>query len=366
MIKVGVIGLGKMGLSHLAILNMHSDISVVAVCDSNRFLLAALRKVLIFKCYSSEEEMMEKEDLDAVFIVTPSKRHSHSIRLALDRGLHVFCEKPMSLSSAESFALANLAEQKSLVGQVGYHFRFLATFQEAKRVIVSGDVGDIHHLRIEAQGPVVLTPKGRTWRDKRGEGGGCLYDYACHAVDIANFLVGPPKAVSGCMMTSVFSSDVDDQVYASLKYSARMTGQLSVNWSDHTQRKMFTRATLWGTKGKVVVDRQEIVVVAQSVSQDRLKRSETRVRNVTDFEANCNFYLRGEEYTAQVDHFVNSINTGAANVASFREAAQTDLVLEKLRMNAEEEMISLVPLLITEERKNRLQGLGKWVSKGLR
>ena len=88
------------------------------------------------------------------------------------------------------------ATSKGCVTQVGYHYRFVGAFQEAARVVRSGALGKVHHVRAEAYGPVVLRPKGGTWRSAKSEGGGALYDYACHAIDLVNFVVGAPSAVS--------------------------------------------------------------------------------------------------------------------------------------------------------------------------
>ena len=128
MIRTAVVGLGKMGLSHLAILHTHPDIDVVAVCDTFGMLLNGLNKYTGLKTYSDFEEMLDKEPLDAVLIATPSRFHSSMVKQALDKNLHVFCEKPFCLNIEESRELAALAKRKGVVNQVGYHYRFLGTF----------------------------------------------------------------------------------------------------------------------------------------------------------------------------------------------------------------------------------------------
>src|ERR1019366_4554910 len=102
-------------------------------------------------------------------------------------------------------------------------------------------LGKLHHIRAEAYGPVVLKPKGSGWRTNKSEGGGCLHDYASHAIDLVNYLAGRPGAVGGTIMNRLFSSDVEDEVYASLFYADGMTGQIAANWSDETFRKMSTK-----------------------------------------------------------------------------------------------------------------------------
>ena len=90
---------------------------------------------------------------------------------ALERGIHIFCEKPFSLDWKVSARLAALAEQKGLVNQAGYHYRFVGAFREVKRLLDLGAIGKVHHVLAEAYGPVVLRPKGMSWRTLKEEGG---------------------------------------------------------------------------------------------------------------------------------------------------------------------------------------------------
>ena len=188
MIRTALVGLGKMGLSHAAIMNAHPGIDVVAVCDSFGPLLSVLNKNMGFKTYRDFGVLLQNEKLDAVLIATPSRFHGTMVRQALENNLHVFCEKPFCLDIDEGQELALLAERKGLVNQVGYHYRFLGTFIEAKALLAANLIGKVHHVRAEAYGPVALRAKGMTWRTSKTEGGGCLFDYACHAIDLVNFL----------------------------------------------------------------------------------------------------------------------------------------------------------------------------------
>ena len=98
MIKLGVVGLGKMGLSHFSIANAHPQTAVVA-CDASGFLLDIVRKYSALPTYKDFDDMLAREPLDAVIIATPSRLHAPMVRKALERGLHVFCEKPFCLDS---------------------------------------------------------------------------------------------------------------------------------------------------------------------------------------------------------------------------------------------------------------------------
>jgi scyllo-inositol 2-dehydrogenase (NADP+) len=325
-IRVGMVGLGKMGLSHYAMINMHPDVQVVAACDSNSYVTDVLSKHTGLACYGSYEEMLAAKELDAVVISTPSRLHAAMVQTALDRGMHVFCEKPFVLDVADGERLTTLAEAKGLANQVGYHFRFVAAFEEAARVVASGALGKIHHVRAEAYGSVVLRQKGSTWRSARAEGGGVLYDYACHALDLVNFVFAPPVGVDGVVLQPIFSRDVDDEIYCSLRFADGATGQLAVNWSDESYRKMFTKITVWGSNGRISADRQECQIYLRS-AHPGLPDTDAgwTVRYTTELTPEVWFYLRGEEYSAQLEYFVESIKLGRVNGRnSFGSALATD------------------------------------------
>jgi predicted dehydrogenase len=303
-----MVGLGKMGLSHVSIVRAHPEVQLVAGCDSMAYLTDVLSKHTGLKCYADMEQMLAAEQLDAVVISTPSRLHAGMVTMALDKGLHVFCEKPFVLDVADGERLVALAQGKGLVTQVGYHYRFVGAFQEAARVVASGALGTVHHVRAEAYGPVVLRTKGGTWRSAKNEGGGALYDYACHAIDAVNFIAGVPASVSGVVRHGVFSRDVEDEVYCSLHYANGASGQLCVNWTDESFRKMSTKVSVWGTNGRVTADRQECQIYLREPHPGMpAAPAGWTVRYTTDLTQEVWFYLRGEEYSAQIDYFVQSI-----------------------------------------------------------
>lgn len=332
MIRIAMVGLGKMGLSHLAILRAHPDLQLVAGCDSTAYLTDILTKYSGLKCYDDFDKMLASEQLDALVVATPSKLHASMVEKALNRGLHVFCEKPFVLDMADGERLVALAESKQLVNQVGYHYRFVGAFQEAARVVNSGALGTIHHVRAEAFGPVVLRPKGGTWRSAKSEGGGALYDYACHAIDLVNFVVGTPAAVDGVVRRGVFSQDVDDEVYCTLRYADGASGQLSVNWSDESFRKMSTKISVWGTNGRITADRQECQIYLREPHEavpDAHKG--WTIRYTTDLTEEVWYYLRGEEYSAQIDYFAKSIAAKRLDGQNtFRSALDADRVVSMI------------------------------------
>jgi predicted dehydrogenase len=335
MIRTAVVGLGKMGISHLALVRAHPDVELAAVCDASSFVLGVLEKNTGVRTYSDFNQMIAEAELDAVVIATPSASHASMVNAALDKGLHVFCEKPFTLSGKDSTDLAEKAREKGLVTQVGYHNRFIGAFNEVKNLLDSRAIGEVTHILGEAYGPVVLKPKGSTWRSKASEGGGCLYDYAAHVINLINWYAGEPESVGGTVLGKVFSKDTDDEVFGTLGFPDGSTAQLSVNWSDESQRKMTTRVTIWGTQGRIFADRQEVqVYLREGANIPAGYQAGWNVRYTTELTEPVWYYLRGEEYSAQLEAFFKTIGTGGETANSFATAAVTDRVIERMVADA--------------------------------
>ncbi len=331
MIRAGIIGLGKMGISHYAILNSHPDVNLVSVCDTNGFIMSALKKHTKVQTFKDMRKMIDSSDLDAVVIATPTKTHFECARYALDRGLHVFLEKPFTLTLDEGRTLVDLAARTKRVNQVGYHNHFVGTFQEVRRLAKAGVLGDLYHISGEAYGQVVTKSKGSTWRSKKSEGGGCLHDYASHVVDLMNWTVGAPKKVLGAVLQPVFSDGVDDAVYATFDYGNGLSGQLTTNWSDTTHRKMTTRISLMGTKGKIVADRQECRVYLREGESFEDYQEGWTIKYITGLQKPVWYYLRGEEYSEQMNSFVTAIKeNNLSHDNSFADAFRTDSTLDSI------------------------------------
>ena len=101
MIKGSLIGLGKMGLSHAAILGAHPDVEMVGVCDTTSLILEAFKKFSKINTYTDYQKMIVVEKPEFVVIATPTRFHYPMVKYALEKGLHVFCEKPFTLASGQ-------------------------------------------------------------------------------------------------------------------------------------------------------------------------------------------------------------------------------------------------------------------------
>lgn len=334
-IRLAVIGLGKMGLSHLSIANALDDFEVVAVCDNSKLVTDVLGKVTGLNGFNDYDEVLKLKELDAVIIATPTIAHEPMIRRALDRGLHVFAEKPLTLYSGASRELAEAAEAKGAVAQVGYHNRYVGTFAEAARLLKGGALGKISHVLAESYGPVVLRRTKPTWRGKAGQGGGCLHDYAAHPINLMNWVLGAPEHCLGASLTRHFSAEVEDQTHALLQFAGGVIGQVSVDWSDPSVRKMTTKLSVWGEAGKLYVDRTELqLFLTGKHALPEGYREGWTVRHITDLTPPVSFYLRGEEYSAQLEAFGRAIRKVEPQRNDFGSAADTDLTIEMIKAQA--------------------------------
>jgi predicted dehydrogenase len=335
MIRTGIIGLGKMGMSHCAILGAHHKVNLVSVCDSSTLIINAFKKYTNYECFTDYKKMIDTMNLEAIIIASPTKFHDEMVSYALKNRIHIFCEKPFSIDPKKGRILSNEAIQLNLVNQVGYHNRFIGTFNEVKRLLSLKVLGQLYHFSAESYGPVVLKEKGRTWRSDRSEGGGCLYDYASHTIDLINYILGKPVGVSGTQLKLIFSRDVEDAVYSNLNLESGLSGQLSVNWSDETYRKMSTQISVLGKKGKIIADATEIKIFLSENNNNLGLSKGWTIKDITSLTPNVNFYLRGEEYSSQIDYFIENILTKRIdNKSSFKDAIETDEIIQLLLKDA--------------------------------
>ncbi|MBW3546226.1 MAG: gfo/Idh/MocA family oxidoreductase, partial [Bacteroidetes bacterium] len=121
-------------------------------------------------------------------------------------------------------------------------------------------------------------------------------------------------------------------VYSLLETESNVSGLLSVNWSDETFRKMSTTITIIGSKGKVISDACELKVYFKQADCPEGYTQGWNTRNITDLTDQVDFYLRGEEYSAQVNYFVKAVQgKGPNSLNTFESAWQTDKVIGQIK-----------------------------------
>lgn len=335
MLRAGFIGFGRMGITHFSILNTHPAVKIVAICDPSKSMKTILQKYLDVEIFPNYQEMIDKISLDFVVISTPTDSHSEIIKYAINNGLHTFSEKPFALTAAEGREALDQLHNKNLVNQIGYVNRFNEVFIETKRILDAGIIGEVKNFRSEMYGATVLKDSKTSWRGKRKAGGGCMYEFASHCIDLIVYLLGQPDKVMGSIMQRIYSSDAEDLVSSNFVYKNGYNGTIMVNWSDETFRKPTNIVTIFGTQGKIVADKHAYKIFLKEPDHDNRFHKGWNTRYITDFGNSVRFYVRGNEFTRQLDYFVDCIEKGRTNnISSFAEAHKTDVVMEEIANDA--------------------------------
>ncbi|MEM3172399.1 Gfo/Idh/MocA family oxidoreductase [Nitrososphaera sp.] len=179
MSKVAVIGVGGWGKNHARVLNELQALSVI--CDKDAVLAKEAAKKYGVNSYSNIEEMLEKEsELDACMVCTPIKTHYEITKMLIDKGMHVFVEKPLSFSSEECEKMMKQALEKNVVLTAGYIERFNPAVQYAKRLIDEKKYGDLFMMEFHRENRMPAQSLDV----------GIIYDITVHDIDAAMFLFG--------------------------------------------------------------------------------------------------------------------------------------------------------------------------------
>jgi predicted dehydrogenase len=333
-LRGGVVGFGRMGLTHYSILNSHPRVEFRAVCDESTFMRRNIEKHLKVKTYGDHDQMLANTDLDFVIVATPTGAHAPVVSSALERGLHVFVEKPLTLNSRDGQRLVDMTRTLSVVNQVGYVVRFNDVMMQVKRLLAARALGDLIHYKLEMYGPTVLR-EPTSWRGRKAEGGGCLYDFASHSIDLATYLFGPAARPLGTVMQSIYTKDAEDAVYTTLMYPDGLRGSLLINWSDPAYRKPSYKLEVIGRAGKLIADLHAYKVFFRTTPDVAGFLAGWNTRYVTEFAEPVRVYLRGYEFTRQLDYFVDCMLEGhPAEMCSFADGLATDRLMESMVADA--------------------------------
>ncbi len=190
-IRLGLVGCGiVMEKKHMVVLPQVDAFDVRAVADPDASRRAMARERFgIERGYPSIEEMLAREDLDAVAVLTPVTEHFTPARRAIEAGKAVLIEKPLTLDLAEAAALESLAGSSSVPVMVGFHMRFHAQVERARRMIRDGALGRILAIRTTWTNDA-RTRETSAWRDDRASGGGALIELGVHVFDLWRHLLG--------------------------------------------------------------------------------------------------------------------------------------------------------------------------------
>ena len=207
-IGIGIIGMGWMGMVHgrayhqvrqrfpesglVPDLVVCAD-DVTARCEQARNMLGFTRTTTDWR------EVMDDPDVSVVNITVPNHLHLDMVRAAAKAGKHVFCEKPVGRSPAETAEIARTAAEAGVLTWVGYNYRWAPLVQHTRSLVADGVLGDLTHYRGRFFAGYASHPDGvLSWRFRREDAGsGALGDLMSHVTDMAHLLAGPIRRVVG-------------------------------------------------------------------------------------------------------------------------------------------------------------------------
>jgi 1,5-anhydro-D-fructose reductase (1,5-anhydro-D-mannitol-forming) len=200
---------------------------------------------------SDADEIVEADDVDAVYVATPPSSHAQYVLRAAAAGKPVYVEKPMALSGAEADAMVTACEAAGVPLFVAYYRRALPRFAFVGERIAAGAVGDVALVRLELHHPAPDGPAAAGWRwDPDIAGGGLLFDLGSHALDLLDHWLGPIARVEAFRATRLPWARVEDQVVAAFEFASGVQGAAVWGFNGTTRRD---RMTVVGTRGSISV-----------------------------------------------------------------------------------------------------------------
>jgi predicted dehydrogenase len=257
-VRLGIVGLGNIGRYHADYLAQGKirRAQLAAVCDA----FAPLDRFQPLPTFQAPEQLFRSGLIDAVIIATPHYQHTTLGIAALDAGLHVMIEKPISAHKADAGRLIAVAQRHP--GQVFagmFQLRTEPRYLKIQKLIRDGDLGEIVRLSW------IITDWYRTeayyasggWRATwKGEGGGVLLNQCLHNLDVIAWLLGMPGRVrSFCQLGRYHAIEVEDNVTAYLEYPNGATG---IFVTSSGEAPGTNRLEIAGTRGRVVLEHNRL------------------------------------------------------------------------------------------------------------
>ncbi|MDC1517400.1 inositol 2-dehydrogenase [Cyclobacteriaceae bacterium] len=183
-IKIGIIGIGRMGQIHLDnLMQKFSEVEVVAISDINEEAIQWAEKYTISKFYSDYKDLISDQQVNTVVICSPTNQHAENIIAAAQAGKNIFCEKPMDLSIQTATKVLQIVEKAGVKFMLGFNRRFDPNFMKIKSLIEEGKVGDPQIVKITSRDPAPPPI------DYIKSSGGMFLDMTIHDFDMARFMV---------------------------------------------------------------------------------------------------------------------------------------------------------------------------------
>jgi len=216
-VKIGIIGVGGWGKNHSRVL--HDFGVLTSICDMDKVRAKELATRYHVNYYSSMDDMLNSESLDACLVCTPTKTHYPVSKKLMEKGINVFVEKPLSYSSKECEEMTEIAKKNKISLTCGYIERFNPAVQEVKRILSEKIYGELLMIEFHRENRMPLHIKDV----------GIIYDTAVHDIDTAIYLFGTNPQVVFARAGKIFHS-FEDFSNIMLGFGKDRVGVISSNW----------------------------------------------------------------------------------------------------------------------------------------
>lgn len=347
--RVGIIGTGFGAKVHAPMMDHHEGFDVVAIASVSRGNIEEARKVSgIENVYTDWKQMLEQEELDIVVVASAVNFHREMVAAAYKKGVHVVCEKPMAIDTAEIKEMLKERDDAGKLGIINHEFRFLPARTKVKEIIDSGKLGEVLHIRYLCSfaNYTALISKPRGWLGQEEKGGGMLGAIGSHMTDslhwwldstfkevFAHLPIHVPVQTDENGNAEKRTADDAFQIIGTLKNGATVTLELisAARQTDHTWR-----LEIFGTEGTLVmVDDKHVLLSSGNAPLEE-------VELVPDLEAPTSMppvaarYYNG--FQRALDALHETLVSGEKHpyLADFENGYTTQKVLDAVRNSARE------------------------------
>jgi predicted dehydrogenase len=287
--RVALIGLGAMGRNHLRVLSELDGVELAAVCDQDRNTVEVASRTHSVPGYSSLDQMLERERLDAAVIAVPTRFHEQAGLAALEHGLHVLIEKPIASSLEEGRKLVEAAAGAKRLLAVGHIERFNPAVKELQRRLAAGEIGRIFQIQARRLGPFPA----------RIRDVGVVVDLATHDLDVMHHLAASSVQRLYAETEQRIHTDHEDILNALLKFESGVLGVLQVNWLTPTKIR---ELSVLGERGMFVCN-----YLTQDLAQFKNAEMTEPAKAVTEGEAVTFPITPSEPLRLELQSFVEAV-----------------------------------------------------------
>jgi myo-inositol 2-dehydrogenase / D-chiro-inositol 1-dehydrogenase len=223
-VRVGFIGAGGIACAHMNMLQMLDDVQITAISDSNKARAESVASRYLAKAYDNCDEMLDSENIDAIYVCIPPFAHEYQEINAARMGKHIFVEKPVASDLSKANEIACSIRESGVISAVGYHWRYQGSVDKAKGLLENCEIGMIQGYWMSG------FPEVEWWR-KMDLSGGQMVEQTTHIFDLARYLCGEVTEVYAAYgrkgLVDIPDLDIYDVSTASIKFESGAVGQIS-------------------------------------------------------------------------------------------------------------------------------------------